>query len=300
MNESSALESSGLERLAPWLWGALTLAVGLWIFYPILIWDADPELWSLPEAWLADENYSYGFLIPPLAAYFVWENQYRLSGVPLDGTRFGLAVIAAAFLIFAMGMLGGINYLPRASAVLLLMGGVLWIGGWRWGRVLAFPVLFLFLMIPIPRFAMIQIAFPLQVFAAEMAQRILFEIGIPIFRTGNVIHLAHVDLDVAEACSGLHSLLALITTGVVFAYFFGRTIPQRVTVVAMSIPIAILVNALRVAGTGYLAHSYGLETATGFYHMLQGFGMFGLAFALLALTGFLATKLIPGPRRMPV
>ncbi|MFQ5700017.1 MAG: exosortase/archaeosortase family protein, partial [Myxococcota bacterium] len=239
MNESSALEASTLERLAPWLWGALTLAVGLWIFFPILIWDVDPDLWSLPEAWLADENYSYGFLIPPLAAYFVWENQYRLRGLPLESSLAGLAVIAIAFLVFSMGMLGGINYLPRAAAVILLMGGVLWIAGWRWARELAFPIFFLLLMIPIPRFAMIQIAFPLQVFAAEMAQRILFEVGVPILRTGNVIHLAHVDLDVAEACSGLHSLLALITTGVVFAYFFGRSLLQRAVVVGMSIPIAI-------------------------------------------------------------
>jgi exosortase len=272
----------------------LTVAAGVWIFFRILFWDPDPDLYSLVEIWLAEEDYSYGFLIPPLAAYFVWERHYRLRGLPAVGSRWGLAVIVLAFAMFFVGLLGGINFLARASAVGLLFGGILWIGGRSWTRELAFPILFLLLMIPIPRFATIQISFPLQVFAAEMAEMALYAIGVPILRTGNVIHLPHTQLEVAEACSGLRSLLALVTTGVVFAYFFGRTALQRIIVVAASIPIAIAVNAFRVAGTGWLAHSFGANVATGFYHTIEGFGMFGIAFALLAVVGFTTAWLLPG------
>jgi exosortase len=271
----------------------LAVLCGGWVFFAILVWDPDPDLYSLVEVWMMDDEASYGFLIPPLAAYFVWERQYRLRGLPAEGSVWGLALVGVAFGFYFVGMLGGINYLPRASAVMLLLGGVLWIGGPRWTKELAFPVLFLLLMIPLPKFALIRVAFPLQVFAAEVAEATLFGIGVPILRTGNVIHLAHTQLEVAEACSGLRSLLALITTGVVFAHFFGQTPLQRLIVVSISVPIAIFVNAMRIAVTGWLAHNFGADVATGFYHSLEGFAMFGVAFVLLAGVGFTTAWLLP-------
>lgn len=272
----------------------VTAVVAAWVFFPVLVYD--PHFMALAEIWLADDNYSYGFLVPPLAFYFAWERRDTLRTLPLEGSAWGLALIGLALGLFAVGMLGGVNFLPRLSAVTLLIGAILWIGGWRWARALAFPVGFLLLMIPIPRFVFIQIAFPLQIFASTVAEQVLFTVGVPILREGNVIHLPHTQLEVAEACSGLRSLLALVTTGVVFAYFFGRGWLQRTVIVFASIPIAILVNALRVTGTGYLAYHYGLEVATGYYHLLEGFVMFGLAFTLLAMIGFLAIRILPaGP-----
>jgi exosortase len=281
--------------LASAVLAALVVLSGAWVFFRILVWDPEPGLLSLVEVWLVDDEASYGFLIPPLAAYFVWERHHQLRGLPAEGSVWGLALVGVAFGFYFVGMLGGINYLPRASAVILLLGGVLWIGGPRWTKELAFPVLFLLLMVPLPKFALIRIAFPLQVFAAEMAELALYGIGVPILRTGNVIQLPYTQLEVAEACSGLRSLLALITTGVVFAHFFGHTRLQRLIVVAASIPIAILVNAFRVAGTGWLAHTFGTDVATGFYHTLEGFAMFGIAFALLAGIGFGTGWLFSGP-----
>jgi exosortase len=278
-----------------WLWVAVCLVLGTAVFFPILVHNADPDLLSLVDMWDSDESYSYGYLIPPLAAYFVWEGRDKLRGIPVQGSGWGLAVLGLALLMLMVGMLGGVNFLPRASAVVSLLGGILWIGGWGWTRALLFPVLFLLLMIPIPEFILIQISFPLQLFAARVAEELLFLVNVPMLRSGNVITLAHTQLEVAEACSGLRSLLALVTTGVTFAYFFGRTALQRTVIVLSSIPIAIAVNALRVAGTGWLAHSYGLEVASGYYHTLEGFMMFGLAFALLALIGFLTISVLPGP-----
>ena len=276
-NSSASPEAAaGAVRPGAWLWAGLALLLAGWTFFPILIHGGPGRPIALVQHWLYDDNYSYGFLIPPLALYFVWERWEELRGLPAEGSAWGLGVLALAFMVFAAGTLGGVLVLPRASAIVFLLGAILWIGGWRWTRD--------------------QIAFPLQLFAAEVAEETLFLLEVPVRRMGNVMYLPHTQLEVAQACSGLRSLLALVTTGVVFAYFFGRTWLQRGLIVAVSIPIAILVNAARVAITGLLAHRYGMEVATGFFHTLEGFGMFALAFALMAVTGFTIVRLLPERR----
>ena len=282
-----------------WIWVAVCLVLTTFVFFPILVHSPDPELVSLADMWEIDDNYSYGYLIPPLALYFIWDNRERLIGLPVEGSSWGLAVIGLALGMFLIGLLGGVYFLPRASAVVLLAGCILWIGGWSWLKAVWFPTAFLFLMIPVPRFLFIQIAFPLQLFAAQVAEEILFLINVPILRSGNVITLAHTQLEVAEACSGLRSLFALITTGVVFAYFFGKNVLQQLVIVAWSVPIAIAVNALRVAGTGWLAHEFGLKVAAGYYHTMEGFVMFALAFGLLAGVGFAMIYVLPSGKTGP-
>jgi exosortase len=297
LSGNSSAPIRGVQR---WIWPGIALTMAAWVFFPVLVYD--PELQSLAELWLEDDNYSYGLLIPPLALYFVWENRAALGRLPVSGTAWGLVPIGLSLALFAMGVLGGVNFFPRLSALLLFAGGILWVGGWAWGRALGFPMLLLLLSIPIPRFVFIQIAFPLQLFASEVAEQVLFWIGVPVMREGNVIHLPHASLEVAEACSGLRSLLALVTTGVVFAYFFGRGWAHWLLIAGASLPIAILVNAVRVTGTGYLAHRYGIEVATGYYHSLEGFAMFGMAFTLLAVFGFAVVRLVPsggGPEEDP-
>jgi exosortase len=260
---------------------------------PILVYDPDPGLSALAEIWASDDNYSHGFLIWPLALYFIWERRRFLRELPLHGSAWGMPLVGFALLLFLCGMLGGVNFLLRLSVVPLLFGSILWVGGRRWARELAFPVFFLLLAIPPPQFVFVQVAFPLQILASQVAEGVLFQLGVPILREGNVIHLPYTQLEVAEACSGLRSLQALVTIGIVFAYFFGRGWLQRIAIVCASLPIAITVNALRVTGTGYLAYHYGLEVATGYYHMLEGFAMFGLACALLAGIGFALIRLLP-------
>jgi len=296
MKRNSRAGASSATRPIPpgaWVWAGLSLALVTWTFFPILIYAGAGRPMALAQHWLYDDSYSYGFLIAPLALYFIWERREFLRSLPAEGSAWGLLVLGLAFIVFAAGTLGGVLVLPRASVILLLLGAILWIGGRRWARELLFPVLFLFLMLPIPNVILNQIAFPLQLFAAEVAEETLFLLEIPVRRMGNVMYLPHTQLEVAQACSGLRSLLALVTTGVVFAYFFGTTWLQRGLIVAVSIPIAILVNAARVAMTGLLAHRYGLEVATGFFHTLEGFGMFAFAFLLMAATGFAIVRLLP-------
>ncbi len=281
----------------PWIWAAVAAVLALWVFFPIVVFHPAAEFLALAEEWEADDNYSYGYLIAPLALYFVWERRKMLRELPVRGSPFGLSILGGALLFFLAGTMGGVTFLVRVSVVLLVPGVVLYLLGWRVLRALAFPVAFLVLMVPPPWFIWEGIATPLQHFAARTAEESLFWLEVPVLRAGNVITLANTQLEVAEACSGLRSLMALFTTGVVFAYFFGRTALQRILIVGASVPIAILVNAARVAGTGWLAYHYGAEVATGYYHQLEGFGMFFVAFALLTLFGLLVLAIVPGGRR---
>ncbi|MCH8133272.1 MAG: exosortase [Myxococcales bacterium] len=154
------------------------------------------------------------------------------------------------------------------------------------GRV-AFPLVFLFLMIPLPQSLMNVITFPLQLIASDMAVSALYIIEVPALREGNIIHMADTTLLVAEACSGLRSVMALGTVAVVFAYFFRKNFIERLIIIASALPIAIFVNAFRVALTGFLTHHYGKEAAEGAIHMTEGFVTFSLALALLLLEAWL-------------
>jgi exosortase len=284
----------------PWIWAAVAAVVALWVFFPIVAFHPAEEHWALAEEWDHDPNYSYGYLIIPLALYFAWENKKVLRELPIRGSLWGLPILLAALVLFLTGIAGAVNFLTRFSVVALVPGVILYLLGWRFLRALAFPLIFLALMVPPPYFIWAQIATPLQEFAARTAEQTLFWLEVPVLRTGNVITLANTRLEVAEACSGLRSLMALFTTGIVFGYFFGRSPLQRILIVASSVPIAILVNAARVAGTGWLAYHWGADVATGYYHQLEGFGMFLVAFSLLTLVGLAILAVVPARRRTGV
>ena len=198
----------------------------------------------------------------------------------------------------AVGRLGVELMAMRTGFVLTLNGLVLLLLGVRAYRVLAFPLLFLFMMVPLPQSLVNVIAFPLQLVAADFAVNVLYLLEIPALREGNIIHLAEVPLFVAEACSGLRSLMALGTLAVVFAYFFRKSWIERIVIVASAIPIAIFVNAFRVALTGILTHRFGEAAAEGVIHQTEGFFTFGLAFALLLLEAWLIDVVRPRRRRV--
>src|SRR5206468_7344193 len=180
----------------------------------------------------------------------------------------------------------------RVAFVLTLIGLQLLLLGIPMTRVLAFPLCFLFLMVPLPQSLVNVIAFPLQLIAADLAVSTLHLFGFPVLREGNILHLPATRLFVAEACSGLRSLTALGTLGVVFAYFFRKSWPERVLLIVSTIPIAVIVNAIRVAMTGVLTYKWGAEMAAGTIHQTEGFFTFGMAFALLMAEATLVSLLL--------
>jgi exosortase len=221
--------------------------------------------------------------------YLVWERRQRLiksTGAP---SVWGLAIIIASVGVLAGGILGAELFLTRISIVGTLTGIVLFLFGWARLRAIAFPLAFLVLMIPLPAIIFNQIAFPLQLLASRVGESALSSLDIPVLREGNVLVLANTSLEVAEACSGIRSLVSLLTLGIVFGYFADRRGWVRTILALSTIPTAIVANGARVAGTGIAAQRFGSAAAEGFLHEFAGWVLFMVAFLMmLALYRFIA------------
>jgi exosortase len=260
-----------LSRVATaWLLLAVPCA---WLYAPVVS--------KLVHDWSHDENYSHGFLIVPLAAWFAWQRRHRLADAAARPSGLGLGLIAVALTLIIVGQLGAELFLTRVSLILLLAGAVLWLHGREHLRILVFPLLFLVLMVPLPAIVFNQIAFPLQLVASRIGAAGIQACAVPVLREGNVIVLADTSLEVAEACSGIRSLVSLLTLGILVGYFTDPRLWVRWAIAIAVIPIAIVANAARVTGTGVLAHYYGAEAAHGFFHTFSGWLVFVVAFLLL-------------------
>ena len=253
-------------------------------------------LLRLGDQWYMDPDYSHGFLVPLLALYFVWERRRELLTLPVIPNMAGIGLLGFGLLMLVVGSAGAELYLQRTSLIVVIAGLVLLILGSASLRMLAFPIAFLLFMVPLPAIVVNAIAFPLQLFAAKTATFCLFNFGIPVLREGNVIVLAGTTLEVAEACSGIRSLQALLALGTVYAYFTQSVMWKRWVLVLLSIPIAIVANAFRVSGTGILAHYWGAQAAEGFYHTFSGWLIFLVAFALLLACGWLLSHIGPSDK----
>jgi len=236
---------------------------------------------DLVHAWIVDGNYSHGFLIPPIAAYFVWERRATLSAARRQPSSWGLVIVCLSLAVLGAGLLGSEYFLSRISIIGVLAGIVVHLYGWRHLRLLAFPLAFLILMVPLPVIVFNQVALPLQFVASRVGEWAIDACGIPVLREGNVLTLANTTLEVAEACSGIRSLVSLITLGLVFGYFADSRLWARTVIVASTVPVAIVANGARVAGTGMLASWIGPAAAEGFLHEFSGWMVFVVAFVLI-------------------
>jgi exosortase len=248
-----------------------------------LIWVYAPVLAGLVRQWSSDDNYSHGYFVIPLAAYFAWERREALLGAPRQPSAAGAALVAASLLLLVAGTLGAELFLTRVSLVGVLAGSVLFVWGRAPFRLLLFPMAFLLLMIPLPAIVFNQIAFPLQLLASQVGETAIAAAGIPVLREGNVLHLPARTLEVAEACSGIRSLVSLLMLAIVLGCFTEPRMPARVLLVVAAVPIAILANAARVAGTGLVAEWVSPAAADGFFHSFSGWLIFIVAFAGLLL-----------------
>ena len=290
-------------------------------------------LQKLGRDWWHDENYSHGLLIPFIIGYILWQERKRFE---LIRTRpafwFGAIGISFSLLALWAGTAGAELFVQRMSLVVMLASVTIYFWGFRLLRLIAVPLSLLVLAIPIPQIVFNKIAFPLQLFASRCAVGAMTLFDIPVLRQGNIIELMPLGatqpkkLAVVEACSGIRSLMTLVTLAVVYAYFTkpksggtsgreddGATSKEMPTerrpaqrsgvawlksfsfwrsliLIAAAVPIAILTNAARVSGTGVLAHYYGTRVADGFFHTFSGWVIYIVAALLLFLTGWVLDR----------
>jgi len=278
----------------------LTAAALLLAGFAVVYWQV---FGRLINDWIVDGNYSHGWLIVPIAAYLVWERRARLVATPIAPSGLGLVVFAFGILMLLAGLKGSEFFISRVSMIVTLAGMILFLFGWGYLRILMFPLAFLLLMIPIPAIVFNRIALPLQMLASRVGESAISAANIPVLREGNVLILANTSLEVAEACSGIRSLVSLITLGIVFGYFADPRGWVRTLIVLSTIPVAILSNGARVAGTGILAHYWGPAAAEGFFHEFSGWVVFIVAFIMILIIQRLilrfAPKLPATPSRVP-
>ena len=236
---------------------------------------------KLAQQWFEDPNYSHGFFVPLSSVLLLWMSRKSWMAKPIEPSVAGFFFVIAAMALLVVGTLGAELFLPRVSLCLLIGGLVLYFAGWPLLRAVLAPWLVLFLMIPLPAIVFNEVAFPLQLLASHLACSLLRLMQVPVLQDGNIIVLSTMTLDVVEACSGLRSLMSLITVAVVYGLFFERKVWMRLLLVLFAVPVAVLANALRITLSALLAQYVNHELAEGFFHAFSGFMLFVISLATL-------------------
>ncbi len=265
-------ERQPLRKLIGWQIATLLALAGL-LYAPILV--------RLVQQWWSDPNFSHGFFVPAFSAFVVWQDRSRLAAIRPSPSNWGLAVILISLCTLILGVFGAELFLSRTSLLMLATGMILFFLGWEFLRAIMFPLLFLVLMVPIPAIVFSQITFPLQILASKLSATVLPFFGVPVFREGNVINLPAMPLEVAEACSGIRSLLSLTTLAIMYGYLLEKRVAIRVALALASVPIAVAANGLRIVGTGLLVQYWDPEKAEGFFHAFSGWLIFVVSLLML-------------------
>ena len=215
----------GISR---WSWLALAaLLSGLY----------GPILARLAAQWWNDPNFSHGPFVPLFSLYVLWQDRERFRALRREPSWWGALIVVFGLGLLIGGVVGAELFLSRVSLLIVLAGLVVLFLGWNHMREAIFPWAFLLLMIPIPKIVFNQITLPLQKFASVTAAHVLPILGVPVFREGNIINLPAMPLEVAEACSGIRSLMSLTTLAIIYGYFMEPKKWVRLLLALASVPI---------------------------------------------------------------
>jgi exosortase len=264
----------------------------------LTLWLYWPTLGHLVTQWATDRDFSHGFFVPLFSGFVVWQDRDRLARIPRQPSWSGAIVLVCALAVLVVGQLGAELFLSRCSLLFLLAGLVILFGGWNLFRGLLFPWAFLFLMVPIPAIIFNQITFPLQILASKVAAATLPLFGVPVLRQGNIMVLASLALEVADACSGIRSLMSLATLAIIYGYFMEPRLSVRYVLAAAALPIAVLANSFRVITTGLMVQYWDPDKAEGQFHAWWGWIVFVSSLAMLFGAHSLIRWIWPNERRL--
>ena len=260
----------------------LLLIISLFVaaFYPV--WTA------LVSKWMTSDEYSHGFLILPLCAYIIFQKRKALALTPIKPSPLALILIAGCLFIYLFAIIAEIATLASVAMILTIFGIILYLLGTAYFKILAFPLFFMFLMIPVPAQILSTVTIPLQLFVSKMSHLVISGLGLSIYREGNLIFTPQATLEVVQACSGLRSMISLLTLSIVFGYFVLRSKLLIIVLSLLSIPTAILVNILRVIITVLALHFFNYNLTDDSVHSIYGLIIFFMALAII----FSASKVL--------
>ena len=288
MTETTA--QSAQQPARPGAAALVAAALFLALYFPVLA--------ALAKQWIADPNYQHGIAVPLVSAFFIWRRRDVLRATDGGGgSAAGWALVVCASALLVAGTAAAELFTARVSLPLMLIGILLLFRGTAFVRSLAFPLLFLFMMIPLPYIIYYRLTFPMQLMSAKLAAGVLQSVGVEVIRRGNILVLPNYTLEVVAACSGLRSLMTLVTLALVLCAVSGLGNRRRAILAASSVPIAIAANTIRLALTAIGARVAGPAFADGILHEISGLIVFGTGFImLLAVWGVLAWQRGKEPR----
>jgi exosortase len=257
------------------------------IFLAVLYRGIVPDMM---HDWYEDANYSHGFVVPIIAGYFAYDRRRELLAAAVEPWWPGFALLCCGVVQLVVGWLGSEFFTMRSSLVVILAGMTLFFFGKGLFRLMLLPLAYLMFMIPLPYILYDAVAFPLKIFVTKASIGFLQMCGVVVMREGNIIILPATTLEVADACSGVRSLLSLLALAVAYSFFIRMTPLKRCILVLAAIPIAVSANAVRVIGTGFLAQYWGARAAEGFFHEFAGMAVFVVAIVLVVSLGTLLSE----------
>jgi exosortase len=277
--KADSIETNPDASLAP----ALTASGPVLLLVALLMVLYHSIAVKLVTDWGELPDFSHGFLIPFFAAFLLWDKRGELRSATTAPSWGGVWLVALGLFELLLGVFGADLFLQRTSFV-LLVAGLIWmlLGRQMLGRV-KFVLFVLLLAIPLPTILFNQITFPLQLLASRFASDLLPLAGVPVLREGNIIQLPALQLEVAEACSGIRSLMSLFTVAVIYGYFLERGTWRRVLLALAALPIAVAANVARIFGTGLCVQYWDPDKAMGFFHEFSGWLMFLVSLGCLYL-----------------
>lgn len=279
------------------------VTLAMWVRHPIMILVAGlvgasllylPNLTALVNEWLTSDEYGHGILLPFVAAYFVWQRRSDYLAEQPRPSWSSVVLILLSVVTTLIAIKTSSMSLMSYSYLILVGAVILACYGYRFVWLSAFPLLLLALAVPLPGSTIITLTSELQLLSSDFGVWIIRLFGISVFLEGNVIDLGDYQLFVAEACSGLRYLFSLVTLGAVIAYMIQAPFWMKALTVAVTIPISIFMNSLRIAITGVLVKEMGISAAEGFFHEFEGLVVFAGAFSLLIASVWLMSFLLPG------
>jgi exosortase D (VPLPA-CTERM-specific) len=283
-----------LWRTTPFEWALLAFAA---LALGIIFW---PGLRFMVANWAALQEYSYGYFIPFVSGFLLWQRSDRLREAECRGSWWGLLLIALALLLAVVGHISAIRLLSQYGFIVALLGLAQCLIGSPGLRIVAVPLATLIFMIPLPQFFMREISEQLQLLSSQLGVWLMRLLDISVYLEGNVIDLGTYQLQVVEACSGLRYLFPLVVLAFLVAYFFRSAFWKRLLIVVSAVPLTIVINSLRIALIGITVEHWGISMAEGLLHEFEGFFMFMVCIAALlaetrVLAGFGASSKLRGP-----
>lgn len=264
-------------------------------FYPVpfllLLAVFAPVLVELVSDWYNDPNYSHGFLVPLVSIYLFWTRREELSRIAVLSSPSGLLVITVGILLFIIANGAAEFFTVRLSFVIILIGLIQYLFGTTFVKSIWFELAFLLFMIPIPYVIYFMATAPMQLLASKVSFVSLNALGMDIVRQGNILHIPGYSLEVAEACSGLRSLISLLALGGLYAHLTQRWLPFKIILFLATIPLAIIANVFRVFATTVAAAFIGDEITNEPLHTLFGLSVFLVAFVGLFVLGRLLERI---------